>query len=71
MVNSDYDPCIFMGKYVICVIYVEDLLLFSKEDKYIDALVEHIHDHKFELEYEDKIITGFPGLDIDNTGTIN
>ena len=37
---SYYDLCLFMGENVICVIYVNDCLLFSKEDKYIYAIFE-------------------------------
>ena len=49
----DYDPCLFMGENVILVIYVSGWILFSKEDKCIDAIVEKTCDQIFELEYED------------------
>ena len=42
---SGYDICIFMVEQVICMIYVDDCILFSKEDKYIDALVDKFFDH--------------------------
>ena len=48
---SEYDPHILVGEHVICVVYVNDFSFFSKEDNYIDALVEKMCDHKFELEY--------------------
>ena len=51
MGTSEYDPCLFMGEYVIFVVYVYDLILFSKEYDYIDALVDQMCDHTFELEY--------------------
>ena len=44
---SDYDPCLFMGDHIICMLYADDCLLFSKKDKYIDALVEKSFEQKF------------------------
>ena len=38
-----------MAEQVICMIRVNDHLLFSKEDNYIDALVKKVGDHKFEI----------------------
>ena len=37
---SDCDIFLFMSENVICMIYVDDCILFSKENKYIDALVD-------------------------------
>ena len=37
---SDCDIFLFMEEHVICMIYVDDCILFSKENKYIDALVD-------------------------------
>ena len=53
------------------MIYVDDCLFFSKEDKYIDALVEKMRDQKFELEYKDQSINGLLGLYISKTSNVN
>ena len=71
MTPSEHDPFLFVGDDVIYVIYVNYCLLFSKEDKYIDALVDHMQYHKFELDNEDQNITDFLGLDIPDSGTSN
>ena len=47
------------------------IFFFFKEYNFINALVEKMGNHKFELEYEDQNINGFLGLDIANTGTSN
>ena len=49
--TSYYNTCLLMAEQVICMIRVNDHLLFSKEDNYIDALVKKVGDHKFEIEY--------------------
>ena len=41
---SGYDPCLFMGDHILCVLYVDDYLLFSKEDSYINSFIEKICD---------------------------
>ena len=68
---SDYYQCIFLGENIIFIVYVNDCLLFSKKEKFIDALVEQMRHHKFELKYEDQSINCFLGLDITMTGTGN
>ena len=40
MAPFECDICLFMVEHVICMIYVDDCILFSKENKYIDALVD-------------------------------
>ena len=59
------------GIALFCMIYVNDCLLFSKEDNYIDALVDQMCDQQFLVEYKDKSITGFLVLDIAKTVTGN
>ena len=66
-----YGTCLFMREHVICVVYVDDCLLFTKEDMYIDSLCEKMCDHNFEIKCKDQSITGLLILDISNTGTGN
>ena len=67
MYPSDYDPYIFMEDIFVCVIYVDDCILFSKEGKYIDTLVEKNCDQKFDPEHEVQIITDCLGLNFAKT----
>ena len=62
MALSECDTCLFVGYHTILVVYISDGLLFSKQYQYVDAVVEEIHDQKFELEYKDQSITGFLSL---------
>ena len=71
MARYDFYLWLLMGEHIVCMIYVDDCLIFSKEDKYIDALVEIIRDQNFELKYEDQSITGFLGMYVSKTGTVN
>ena len=41
---SDMDPLLFIGKDVIVVVYVDDLLFYSKSMGTIDSLITALHD---------------------------
>ena len=71
MAPYEYYPYLFMEEHVMCVIYVDACILFSKLQKYIDAHIEKMCNHKFKLKDEDQIITDLLGMDISNTGTGN
>ena len=60
-----------MVYHVIWVRCSNDYLLFFKEGKYTNSLIDKMCDHKFELEYEDQIITGFLGMYVFKAGTGN
>ena len=65
--QSKLDPCLFHNKDVICLIYVGDCLLFSKEQAKIDKLLKDLKNprdkshEQYLLEEEDNV-SGFLGI---------
>ena len=69
----EYNPCLFYTKDVICLVYVDDCLFFSKSDKGIDKSIEllckpnkKINKPGFDLNVEDDA-AGFLGILIKRT----
>ena len=63
LIQSDLDPCLFIGKHVIVAIYVDDLLFYSKSMAPIDSLVYALHDDGVWIRKEGSA-EGFLGVDI-------
>jgi hypothetical protein len=61
--QSELDPCLFIGKKVIVVVYVDDLLLFSKDDAEFDKLIDSIKKANVAIRREGTA-EGFLGIDI-------
>lgn len=40
--QSASDPCLFLHQDCILIIYTDDCIIFAKEDRTIDALIEHL-----------------------------
>ena len=40
-VMSKVDPCIFMSKTLICVVYVDDFLFRERSQSYIDNVMKY------------------------------
>lgn len=60
----DVDPCLFISDKVICLVYVDDTLLYAKNDADIDEVVRQLQDERqMALEIEDDV-AGFLGVDI-------
>ena len=38
---SKVDPCLFMSKTVICVVYVDDCLFWARSQYYIDNVMKY------------------------------
>ena len=61
---TDVDPCLFISKKVICLLYVDDTLLYAKDEKDIDEVIRQLtKERKMALEVEDDV-AGFLGVDI-------
>ena len=60
MLQSNLDPCIFIGDKVICIVYVDNLLLWEKDKSNIRDLEMKIHDLGVDLEQEgdSAVLTG-------------
>ena len=53
MKTSQFDPCMFVGDRVIAVAFVDDILFWSTDDKYIQALGAKLREQGLLLEEED------------------
>lgn len=61
--QSENDPCLFFSDKVICVVYVDDCLFFSRSQNSIDASIEKIKETGMDLNVEDDV-AGFLGVHI-------
>ena len=71
--QSQHDPCLFISDTVICLVYVDDCLFFSKHQHDIDSAIKRIKDTGMNLEKEDDA-AGFLGVNIernDDDGSVN
>ena len=60
----DVDPCLFISEKVICLVYVDDTLLYAKNQEDIDEVISLLkNERQMELEKEDDA-AGFLGVDI-------
>ena len=62
-VSSEEDACLFISDRVICIVYVDDTLLFSPKAEYIDEVLQNLRDASLDLEEEDDV-AGFLGVDV-------
>ena len=61
--SSERDPCLFIHKHVICLVYVDDLLFFSPSMNHIDEMLENLGKEALKLTKEDDV-AGFLGVDL-------
>ena len=60
----EVDQCLFISEKVICLTYVDDTLLFAKEEKDIEEVIRKLKVQRhMDLEIEDDV-AGFLGVDI-------
>ncbi len=60
----DIDPCLFISEKVICLVYVDDTLLYARKESDIDEVLRKLRDdEKMQLEVEDDV-AGFLGVKI-------
>jgi Reverse transcriptase (RNA-dependent DNA polymerase) len=62
--SSEADPCLFISERVICIVYVDDTLLFSPRAEYIDEFLSQLREENLDLEEEDDV-AGFLGVKVD------
>ena len=60
---SKADPCLFIKDDCICISYVDDILIFAKNDKVIEKLILDLKEDGAQLNREDDV-AGFLGVDI-------
>ena len=65
---SELDPCLFIGSKVIGVLYVDDLLLYSKDDAEIDKLLAALRESGIAIRREGTA-EGFLGGTVERKGS--
>jgi hypothetical protein len=70
-VQSEADPCLFISSDIICLIYVDDALLFYKDKESINVLIDKMKQERM-LFREEESVAGYLGVHIDrrDDGTI-
>ncbi|EJK66248.1 hypothetical protein THAOC_12847, partial [Thalassiosira oceanica] len=63
MKQSELDPCLFIGEKVICIVYVDDLLFWARDDSDINDLAFGLRDLGVDLE-EEHDAAGFLGVSL-------
>jgi hypothetical protein len=67
---SDHDPCLFYGRGMIVLIYVDDCLFFGPDGAKIDEFIQELKDSGMSLTQEDDDVYHFLGVAVDtNEGT--
>jgi hypothetical protein len=61
--QSKLDPWLFFGTWVICIVYVDDLLFWSPKEEYIYELGERLCAEEVKLEEEGNA-AGFLGVQL-------
>ena len=51
--QSKFDPCLFVGTKVICIVYVDDIIFWSKDMADINSLTMRLQELSINLESED------------------
>ena len=60
--QSKFDPCLFIGTNVMCVVYVDDLIFWSRDLAHVDRVAFDLCNLGVALELEDDAV-GFLGVD--------
>jgi Reverse transcriptase (RNA-dependent DNA polymerase). len=63
--QSQVEPCLFMKQDIVCLLYVDDTLFFSTDDKLIDKHISALQSLQFELTDEGDVDT-FLGVKLTN-----
>eukprot|EP00957_Ditylum_brightwellii_P179447 13669858-Ditylum_brightwellii.AAC.1 len=61
--SSGMDPCLFISNKFICVVYVNDCLMITKDIKDVDTAIQKMVDIGFQLKVEDDA-AGFLGIEL-------
>jgi hypothetical protein len=62
--QSKFDPCLFVGTKEICVVYVDDIIFWSKDTEDINSSAMQLRELGGNLEQEDNA-AGFLGVTLE------
>ena len=62
--SSDADPCLFVSDKCICLVYVDDTLLYARSKEDLDEVVQGLRNLNMDLE-EESDVAGFLGVLVD------
>ncbi len=65
MHQSNFDPCLFVEEKVMCIAYVDDMILWARDEDDIHDLVMQLRDLGVDLEQEDDV-SGFLGVTLEH-----
>ena len=63
---TEVDPCLFISDKVMCLTYVDDCLLFAREEADIQDVINRMKNKKMDFE-EEEDVAGFLGVHIERT----
>jgi hypothetical protein len=64
---SKFDPCLFMNKLLIIILYVNDILIYGWSEAEIDDLIERLKNNDIAL-HKEGTVEGYLGVDIQMDG---
>ena len=67
MTASQFDPCLFISKLLVIIIYVDDILIYGKSDAEIDDLIDRLKRDNIAL-HKEGTAEGYLGVDIQRDG---
>jgi hypothetical protein len=64
---SEFDPCLFMNESLIVIVYVDDILIYGRNEAEIDNLIERLKHEDIAL-HKEGTAEGYLGVDIQRDG---
>ena len=67
LIPSNHDPCLFLGKGLLVITYVDDILIYGRTQEEIDDLITKLKEDNLALRKEGTA-EGYLGLDVTHEG---
>ena len=67
LIPSNHDPCLFLGKGLLVITYVDDILIYGRTQEEIDDLIAKLKEDNLALRKEGTA-EGYLGLDVTHEG---
>ena len=62
--QSEHDPCLFIGPKVTAIVYVDDILFFAPNDDDINTVIKRLQEQDIQIRREGTA-EGFLGVSVD------